>query len=128
MKNLLTSDGLAPSYPCEPIYGIASLARALGVNENRLARVAQLANGLYRLAAEETKSDGSKRQTYDALPLLKSIQKKIKDRILVHVYCPPYLNGSLKGRSTRTNAEPHVGAKILFDEDIANFFLLSNLK
>jgi len=122
MTKSLTSDGLAPSYPHEPIYGIPALSRALGVREMRLQRVAQMANGLYRLAAEETKLDGSKRQTYDAQPLLKAIQKRIKERILVRVICPLYLNGSLKGRSTRTNAEPHVGAKILFEEDIANFF------
>jgi hypothetical protein len=122
MKNPPASDGLAPHYPCEPIYGIAALSRALGVREIRLQRVAQMANDLYRLAAEETKLDGSKRQTYDAKPLLKAIQIRIKERILVRVVCPLYLNGSLKGRSTRTNAEPHIGAKILFEEDIANFF------
>lgn len=122
MKKSLKIDGLAPLYPHGPIYGIAALSRALGVREMRLQRVAQMANDLYRLASEETKLDGSKRQTYDAQPLLKAIQKRIKDRILVRVICPPYLNGSLRGRSTRTNAEPHVGARILFDEDIANFF------
>ena len=122
MKSQSTSDGLTPFYPCESIYGVPALARALGITQIRLERVALMANGLYRLAKEETKQDGSKRQTYDALPLLKAIQNRIKDRILVRVYCPPYLNGSLKGRSTRTNAQPHIGPKILFEEDIENFF------
>ncbi len=122
MKKPPTIDGLAPHYPCGPIYGIAALSRALGVREIRLRRVAEMANTLYRIAAEETKPDGSKRQTYDAKPLLKAIQKRIKERIFLRVLYPPYLNGSLKERSTRTNAKPHVGAKILFEEDISNFF------
>jgi hypothetical protein len=122
MKTPPAIDGLALHYPFEPIYGIAALSRALGVREIRLRRVAFMANDLYRIAFEESKPDGSKRQTHDARPLLKAIQIRIKERILAHVKCPGYLNGSLKGRSTRTNAEPHVGAKILFEEDIANFF------
>jgi rRNA-processing protein FCF1 len=122
MKPHPVNDGLAPHYPYEPIYSVAALSRALGVREIRLKHVAQMADGLYRVAAEEIKPDGSKRQTYDAKPLLKAIQIRIKERILKQVQCPLYLNGSLIGRGTRTNAEPHVDAKILFEEDISNFF------
>lgn len=122
MKRHLTSDNLTLRYPCEPIYGIAALSRALGVREIRLQHVAKMANSLYRVAREEVKADGTKRQTFDAMPLLKAIQIRIKERILARVLCPFYLNGALKGRSTRTNAERHIGAKILFEEDIANFF------
>ncbi len=122
MKNLATRDPFAAYYPCAPIHGLASLSKALGIRELRLQRVAAQANQLYRLAAEETKQDGTKRQTFDAFPLLKAIQIRIKDRILSRVIYPAYLTGSLRGRSTRQNAGQHVGSKIAFGEDIANFF------
>lgn len=122
MKKSLTSDGYDPHYPFAAIYNVATLSKALGVSELRLARVAATANKLYRLAAEETKKDGSKRQTFDAHPPLKAIQTLIKDRFLARVEYPNYLNGSLRGRSTRKNATSHVAAKIAIGEDIANFF------
>jgi hypothetical protein len=77
---------------------------------------------MYRVAKQETKSDGSIRQTFDAYPQLKGIQTKIKQRILQRVTFPQYLHGSLPGCSPRTNATIHVGAKITFAEDISNFF------
>lgn len=122
MKLAPSDDGSAPYYPCEPIYNISTLAVALGVPESVLLRIAASANDSYRLAWVEQKSDGTVRQTYDAYPSLKSIQRRIQDHILSRVQVPDYLNGSLKGRNTRTNAQPHVGAKIVISEDIANFF------
>lgn len=122
MKLTPSDDGCAPYYPCAPIYSISALAVALGIPEQALLRVSETANTSYRLAKEEKKNDGSLRQTYDAFPPLKSVQTHIKERILCRVHFPEYLNGSLKGRSTRKNAQPHVGAKIVISEDIANFF------
>jgi hypothetical protein len=81
-----------------------------------------MAEGMYRVAKRETKRDGSVRQTFDAYPNLKGVQIKIKERLLRRVIYPPYLHGSLRGRSPRTNAETHVNAKITFAEDISNFF------
>lgn len=122
MKKPPNSDESVPYYPCEPIHSIAALEMALGIPERWLKRIASAANQSYRLAAEEIKKDGSKRQTFDAYPRLKYAQRRIKDRILSRVEYPDYLNGSLKGRSPRKNAEAHVGAKITIGEDIANFF------
>jgi len=122
MKLPLSDDGCAPYYPCQPIYSVSVLAVALGIPEQVLLRVSADANHSYRLAKEEKKKDGSVRQAYDAHPPLKSVQTHIKERILSRVHFPEYLNGSLKGRSTRKNAQPHVGAKIVISEDIANFF------
>jgi hypothetical protein len=77
---------------------------------------------MYRVAKQETKRDGSIRQTFDAYPRLKNIQIRIKERLLQRVIFPAYLHGSLRGRSPRTNAATHVQAKITFAEDISNFF------
>lgn len=84
--------------------------------------VSKYANVLYRLAKEKLKSDGTVRQTYDALPLLKDIQRSIKFNILDRVRFPAYLTGSIKGQDYKTNAELHQGAVILITEDIGSFF------
>lgn len=101
---------------------MAALSKALGVHQTVLARFALNAETMYRIAKSETKEDGSLRQTYDALPRLKAIQTKIKERLLQRVIFPPYLHGSLRGRSPRTNATTHIRSKITFAEDISNFF------
>lgn len=77
---------------------------------------------MYRLAFAEQKSDGTIRQTFDAKPLLKEIQSRIKLEILDRVKFPSYLTGGVKGRDYKTNAELHVGATIVIAEDIGNFF------
>lgn len=77
---------------------------------------------MYRLAFSEQKSDGSIRQTFDAKPLLKEIQRRIKLEILDRVKFPSYLTGGVKGRDYKTNAELHEGAAIIIAEDIGNFF------
>lgn len=80
------------------------------------------ANNLYREAQKLEKPDGSTRQTYDTVPLLKDIQKQIKREILDRVTFPEYLTGSLKGRDYKANAALHQGAAIVFAEDIGSFF------
>lgn len=114
-------------YPHNPIRSLQALALALGVKQQVLIRVANRANDLYRLANPIIKPDGSIRQTFDALPVLKEIQTRIQQRILRQVKFPEYLTGSLPGCSPRTNAAIHVGSKIAFAEDIANFFPSINI-
>lgn len=84
--------------------------------------VSKQASDLYRLAKEIEKPDGTVRKTYDALPLLKDIQRRIKSNILDRVRFPDYLTGSIKGRDYKANAELHQGAKIVITEDIGSFF------
>ena len=100
---------------------MAALARALSVPESLLHELSEIADSHYRLVAVE-KPDGSIRKTFDALPPLKDIHRRIKTKILSFVEFPPYLTGSVKGQDYKTNAALHVGAKILICEDIANFF------
>lgn len=122
MNNLSNSVQFRPVYPCEPIRGLSSLSKALGVQQNLLIRISERANHLYRVAKQDKKADGSIRQTFDAFPVLKSVQTRIQFRILKRIVYPSYLQGSLRGCSPRTNAAIHVNAKIAFAEDIANFF------
>lgn len=110
------------AYPCEPVGSLVALAKALGVSSEELIAIAGKANNLYRLAKPIMKSDGTIRQPFDALPSLKSIHRKIKNRILTKVIYPSYLTGSLKGKDYKTNAELHVGSAIVICEDIKSFF------
>lgn len=111
-----------PFYKGTPIRQRLSLAAALGYKLHRIEHTAIRANTLYRLAHTKPKSDGTIRQTFDALPLLKNIHRRIKTEILDRVTFPDYLTGSLKGRDYKCNAELHEGAAILIAEDIGNFF------
>lgn len=109
-------------YDLKPICDISALSLSLGIPEELLIKIADQANSLYRKAKPIEKPDGSIRQPFDALPPLKSIQCRIKDRILKRVEFPEYLTGSLSGRDCRTNAAMHAGAKIVICEDIEGFF------
>lgn len=116
------SQNNCPLFKGQPIRQLGSLAKALGYSVDRLRYAARHANNLYRVAQEVPKSDGTVRYTFDAKPLLKDIQRRIKTEILDRVVFPSYLTGSIKGRDYKSNAELHQGAKIVISEDIGNFF------
>lgn len=110
------------SHNCRPIYRSAALAKALKIDLIELKKLAGNASNLYRLAKAEVKKDGTIRQTYDANEPLKSLHRRIKTELLDQVNFPPYLTGSIKGRDYKTNAELHLGSKIVISEDISSFF------
>ncbi|OXC73828.1 Retron-type RNA-directed DNA polymerase [Caballeronia sordidicola] len=109
-------------YNANPIRSLAVLAIALDVTEYELLRLSNRADDLYRKAKPIRKPDGSFRQPYDALPQLKHVHRRIKERLLVNVHFPAYLTGSLPGKSPKANASFHVGAKIVICEDVQKFF------
>lgn len=111
-----------PKYPFSPIRSLASLSRSLRLPVVDLQRIGDAASDLYRNAKPIIKTDGSIRQTFDALPLLKSVHRRIQTQFLQRVVYPDYLTGSLKGRDARRNALLHAGAAIVVTEDIKNFF------
>ncbi len=110
------------SYDYAPIQSVAALSKALSIPQEKLIELAGSANQQYRLARPIVKADGSIRQPFDALPPLKIVHGRLKDRVLAKVAFPDYLTGSLKGRSYSFNAQLHVGARILICEDVEQFF------
>jgi Reverse transcriptase (RNA-dependent DNA polymerase) len=108
-----------PNYPCEPISTIQALSKALGFEESLLKEIASKANGMYRRVKSKP---GSTRETFDANGLLKEIHQRIKLRILVRVYFPEYLHGSIRNRDYFTNAKLHAHKQILICEDVKQFF------
>ena len=108
-------------YHNAPIYKVESLAKHLGTTSSSLKKLADNSSKFYRLKTKP-KKNGGVRQYYSIREPLKSVQAKIRKRILLKVTYPEYLQGSIKGRSPKTNAQIHVGAKCLIELDIANFF------
>lgn len=111
-----------PNYPFRPIGRLASLSAALQIPLPELQRLAEIANSQYRPAAAIRKADGTLRETFDARPKLKKVQRKIQLCFLRPVLFPDYVTGSIKGSDAVKNARQHAGAQTLVSEDVANFF------
>lgn len=115
----------APRYPHKPIYSIKALSLALGESIENIKSLAINSSKLYRYVPQ-TKRDGSVRDTYDAYDPLKSIQRKIVDRLLAQVKYPKYLHGGIRDvndrRSIYSNAQVHGKAKTVVLQDIKDFF------
>lgn len=111
-----------PKYTLSPVRSLASLSRLLGISISDLQKLGDQASSLYRNAKPIIKADGSIRETFDALPLLKGVHRRIQARLFEKVFFPAYLTGSLKGCDARKNAALHAGAAIVVTEDIKNFF------
>lgn len=99
-----------PSYKRKRIGALKSLGAALGISINDMLKLSDEADELYRVAQNLSKSDGSIRIVYDALPPLKRVHKKIKMETLNYVEFPTFLTGSIKGRDYKVNAALHAGA------------------
>ena len=56
------------------------------------------------------------------LPRLKQAQQWILDNILEQIVLHPTAHGFRRGRSIITNAQPHVGALVVINLDLHNFF------
>lgn len=115
----------APLYPFKPIYSLKALSLTLGESAELLESLAMRSSNLYR-HVPQAKKDGTPRDTYDAYQPLKSIQRKIVDRLLARVRFPAYLHGGIKDplnrRSIYSNAKVHGNAKFVLLQDIKDFF------
>lgn len=110
----------SPKYDRTPIRQVSSLAKALNIDIRLLHDIASKSNGMYREV--EVGKNGKSRTAYDAAADLKGLHNRLKRHVLDHVIFPSYLNGSIKGRDYKMNAQAHAGAKILICEDISGFF------
>jgi len=109
-------------YKYRPVGSLGNLGRMLGLTLPQLRRLADRANRLYRPGPSFEKSDGSTRQTWNAMPQLKAAQGRIKNLILSRVEYPKYLQGGLRNRDYKRNAHLHRRSRIVINEDIETFF------
>lgn len=91
-----------------------------------LLELVERSDTLYRLVCRKPKKQGGYREIREALEPLKTIQKRIVERILGNVAYPDYLMGGIKDpehkRGYIRSANLHAGAKRFVSEDIADFF------
>lgn len=107
-----------------PLVSARKVASILGCGVDRLRELASLPDDFYRPFDQMQHRNGraKKRHIDNPIGLLKEIQKRINRRILSSVQFPPEIVGGVAGRSTRTNAVPHVRQPDLATLDIERYF------
>lgn len=115
-----------PFYSHSPFRDCDALGWHLRVKGNELLELAKRSDQLYYYAGRKLKSDGTYREVYGALEPLKTVHKKILDRVLRLVDFPAYLMGGIRDRTNPRdyirNASLHCGQRTLVQEDIASFY------
>jgi hypothetical protein len=121
----MSRNPLSAFYSRGPIKDLAKLAEVLDLSTESLLQAAKSAERSYSFVPQR-KKDGSLRETWNARPLLKSIQQRIKTRILAQAWYPLYLQGGIRDRKNprdyAQNAAIHAGQKSIINEDIADFY------
>lgn len=100
---------------------LSSLARDLGFDAKTLYAVSNSLDKHYRRVCLP-KRDGGVRPLSVPDPLLKTIQRRIAQVLLVHMPVSSYATAYRYGGSTRRNAAPHTGQPVLLKLDIHHFF------
>ncbi len=102
----------------------AELLAFLGVDEKELVRWMRpgAAAGSAYVEFEVPKAKGGTRRLAAPRGPLRKIQRKILDEILAKVPQNDAAHGFVSGRSTVTNARPHVGAALVVKLDLVDFF------
>lgn len=98
-----------------------TLAQDLGIPVRTLYAVSNDLARHYR-TVELPKGDGTVRKLSVPSPLLKTIQRRITERLLVHMPVSPYATAYRYGGSPLRNAAPHVGQPMVLNLDIYHFF------
>lgn len=99
----------------------SSLARDLGVDANILYAVSNSLDTHYRSISLPKRGGGTRTLSIPD-QLLKTIQRRITQTLLVHMPISPHATAYRYGGSTRRNAAPHVGQPFLLKLDIQHFF------
>lgn len=109
-----------------PVLGTpAETAEALGLSIPRLRWLAfhnDAATRLHYVRFTVPKKSGGVRELSAPHRILAAAQRWILDNILTKVAVHPATHGFVPGRSTVTNAAPHVGRKALINTDLKDFF------
>ncbi len=96
----------------------------LGVTEGELRPLLRPGAGRScpYVAFEVPKASGGTRVLHAPRAALKRLQRIISKRLLAPLALHPAAHGFVAGRSTVTNATPHVGARVLVKMDLVDFF------
>jgi RNA-directed DNA polymerase len=103
----------------------ADIANAMGISLSQLRFLAfsrRVSTVSHYVRFQIPKKTGGVRAISAPLPRLKQAQKWILDNILECIILHPSAHGFRRGRSIVTNAQPHVGALVVINLDLENFF------
>ena len=102
----------------------AELLAFLGVDDKTLTKMMRpgTAPGSAYVEFEVPKAKGGTRRLAAPRGPLRKLQRKILDEILAKVPSHDASHGFVAGRSTVTNARPHVGAALVIKTDLVDFF------
>lgn len=95
---------------------------ALGVRPSELDELVRRKEGLYLAPLIKEREGRPPRRIDRPSDRLKAIQRRLKVLIDERVCLPSYLHGSIKGRSSKTNATPHRGKSCVVRVDVRDFF------
>jgi RNA-directed DNA polymerase len=117
----------APSRAKANVPAIASvkeLAALVGVEPDALAKLMRPGTkpGSAYIEFEIPKAKGGTRRIAAPRMALRNVQRAILDKILANVPMHDACHGFVTGRSTVTNAKPHVGAAVVIKVDLRDFF------
>ena len=117
-KKQLNNEG--QSYKTLRIRYVKHLALILGVSIDALLRLAEHSAKYYREFSLEVK--GKNRSLVEAAGLLKTVQRRILDDLLLRI--PPFKSsfGLATGRSIKDNARVHAKSKYIVKLDIKGFY------
>jgi RNA-directed DNA polymerase len=120
----------APKAPSRPkldvpaIANVGDLAKLLGVKPDELDKLMRPGTqpGSAYIEFEIPKAKGGTRRIAAPRMPLRRVQRAILDKILAKVPMHDACHGFVAGRSTVTNATPHVGAALVLKVDLRDFF------
>jgi RNA-directed DNA polymerase len=103
----------------------AELAAALGVTIPRLRWLAfhtEVATRVHYISFSVPKKSGGKRILSTPHRTLKTAQSWVLEHIAGKLGVEPAAHGFVPGRSTLSNARPHIGRKVVVNLDLSDFF------
>ncbi|HEX5750581.1 MAG TPA: reverse transcriptase family protein [Archangium sp.] len=102
----------------------ADVARLVGVDESALDALMRPGTeaGSGYVEFEVPKRSGGVRRISAPRQALKEVQRALLDQVLARMTPHPAAHGFIEGRSTVSNAEPHVGATAVVRVDLEDFF------
>lgn len=107
----------------KPINSINDLARRIGIPRGRLWSIAANISDHYdEWALQDKKIPGKFRQVRSPRGELMKIQRLLNERIFSLIPLNENVQGGLRGRSTRTNAEAHLGQPCVITLDVKQFY------
>jgi len=110
-----------------PIEEISELSKILGISEEDLLTTIMLEDEVKYKSSQIVKKDGRYRNINNPSPIIRRIQRRIKNRIFNCLKWPVYLYGSIPSQEGNTHdfidcAKNHCGTKSLIKLDIEDFF------